>query len=177
MNTQFIKDSFHYFGIEKVSVAQLFRDYGYRYVFYLRMCQSGGWRKALFTFPRKHLSRKCGLEISPDTPIGSGFYIGHPYGITVNKTAVIGQNVNIHKGCTIGQENRGPRKGSPSIGNQVYLGVNSTVVGDITVGNDVFIAANAFVNRDIPDHSIVIGSPCKIIPSKGATDNYVINLI
>ena len=122
-------------------------------------------RKLIFTLPRKHLSRKCGLEISPSTQIGEGFYIGHPYGITINVDAKLGRNVNIHKGCTVGQENRGKRKGVPTIGDRVYL------------GNDVFIASNTFVNQDIPSHSIVIGSPCKVIERQNATEGYIINLV
>lgn len=173
----FAKDTFHYFGSEGVKLGRLLGDFGYRYVFYLRMCQAGGLRKLLFTLPRKHLSRKCGLEISPSTQIGVGFYIGHPYSITVNAGAKLGRNVNIHKGCTIGQENRGHRKGVPTIGDRVYLGINSTVAGKVSIGNDVFIASNTFVNQDIPDHSIVIGNPCKVIKTVNATEGYIINLV
>ena len=85
--------------------------------------------------------------------------------------------MNVHKGCTIGQENRGKRKGVPTLGDQVYLGINSTVAGNVAVGNDVFIAANTFVNQDIPDHSIVIGNPCKVVQKQGATEGYIINLV
>ena len=173
----FAKDTFHYFGRPGVRLGRLVGDFGYRYVFYLRMCQAGGLRKLLFTLPRKHLSRKCGLEISPATQIGEGFYIGHPYGITINVGAKLGCNVNIHKGCTIGQENRGKRMGAPTIGDRVYLGINSTIAGNITIGDDVFIASNTFVNQDIPDHSIVVGNPCRVIERRGATEGYVVNLV
>lgn len=81
----FSKDTIHYFGAPGVKFGRLIGDFGYRYVFYLRMCQAGGLRKLIFTLPRKHLSRKCGLEISPSTQIGEGFYIGHPYGITIQR--------------------------------------------------------------------------------------------
>ena len=60
-------------------------------------------------------------------------YIGHPYNITINSEVVIGENVNIHKGVTIGQENRGKRKGCPVIGNKVWIGVNATIVGAVMV--------------------------------------------
>ena len=172
----FSKDTFHYYGEARIKVGRLLSDLGYRYVFYLRMCQAGGFKKLIFSLPRKHLSRLCGLEISPSTKIGEGFNIGHPYGMTINRSAKLGRNVNIHKGCTIGQENRGVRKGAPTIGDRVYLGINSTVTGNITIGNDVFVASNTFVNQDIPDHSIVIGNPCKIIEKQGATEGYLVNL-
>lgn len=173
----FSKDTFHYYGEAGIKVNRLLTDLGYRYVFYLRMCQAGGFKKLIFTLPRKHLSRLCGLEISPCTQIGEGFYIGHPYGITINCAAKLGRNVNIHKGCTIGQENRGHRKGVPTIGDRVYLGINSTIAGNVTIGNDVFIASNTFVNQDIPDHSIVVGNPCKVIEKQDATGGYVVNLV
>lgn len=89
----------------------------------------------------------------------------------------MGCNVNLHKGCTIGQENRGRRKGVPELGNCVYMGINSTIVGRVTIGDDVLIAPNTYINCDVPSHSIVIGSPCKIIPREGATDGYIVNRV
>lgn len=68
------------------------------------------------------------IELSYSTNIGGGLYIGHPYCITINPEAILGQNINIHKGVTIGQENRGKRKGTPTIGNKVWIGVNATVI-------------------------------------------------
>ena len=106
-----------------------------------------------------------------------GLYIGHPYGITINPKAVLGKNINIHKGVTIGQENRGRRKGVPVIGNSVWIGVNSTIVGNITIGDDVLIAPNSYVNRDVPSHSVVFGNPCIIRHQENATEDYVNNKI
>ena len=173
----FLEDSYRLIARRKIDAIRIFRDLGYRYVFYLRMCQKGGAWKAIFVIPRKHLSRSCGLEISPNTNIGPGLYIGHPYGITINTGSVLGKNVNIHKGCTIGQENRGKRKGAPTIGNCVSIGINATIVGSISVGDDVLIAANSFVNCDIPSHSIVLGNPCIVIPKINATESYIINRV
>lgn len=112
-------------------------------------------------------------ELSDATNIGAGLYLGHPYGITINPRAIIGRNCNLHKGVTIGQENRGVRKGVPVIGDYVWIGVNSTVVGNIRVGNDVLIAPNSFVNCDVPDHSVVFGNPCVIKPCCRATKEYI----
>ena len=107
--------------------------------------------KVLFRYYRN----KNLIDMSIDTKIGEGLYIGHPYCITINPKAVIGKNCNIHKGVTIGQENRGVRKGTPVIGDEVWIGINSTIVGNVKIGNDVLISPNSFVNCDIPDHSIV----------------------
>lgn len=105
-----------------------------------------------------------------------GLYIGHPYCITVNPQSIIGENCNIHKGVTIGQENRGTRKGVPIIGNRVWIGVNATVIGKITIGNDVLIAPNSYVNFDVPPHSIVMGNPGNVIFRENATEGYINNL-
>ena len=120
---------------------------------------------------------KHGLEISPQTSIGKGLYVGHPYNITINPKAILGENLNIHKGVTIGQENRGARKGVPTIGNQVWIGINSTIVGNVTIGDDVLIAPNSYVNCSVPSHSVVVGNPCKIIPRDNATEHYINNLV
>ncbi len=130
-----------------------------------------------YRFRFKRIKEKRGIEISYNTRIGKGLYLGHPYNITVNSQAVIGDNVNIHKGVTIGQENRGKRKGTPIIGNSVWIGVNATVVGNITIGDDVLIAPNSFVNRDIPSHSVVYGNPCVIKHRENATEHYVNNKV
>ena len=123
----------------------------------------------------KLYGRKYGNEISPDATIGKGVYLGHAYNITVADGCVLGDNVNLHKGCTIGRETRGVRKGCPTIGNLVYIGVNATVIGNIKIGNDVMIAPGSFVNFDVPDHSIVIGNPGKIISRPNATADYISN--
>lgn len=102
-------------------------------------------------------------------------YLGHPYNITINKHAVIGNNCNIHKGVAIGQENRGKRKGAPVIGNRVWIGINDAIVGKIIIGDDVLIAPNSYVNCDVPSHSVVYGNPCIIIHRDNATESYINN--
>lgn len=87
-----------------------------------------------------------GLEIPGQAQIGAGFYIGHPYNITINANVVIGKNCNIHKGVVIGQTNKGLLKGTPVIGNEIWIGINAAIVGKITIGDDVLIAPNSFVN-------------------------------
>ena len=140
------------------------------FLFLFRKCQTSKrilkffW-KTLFHFHCK----KRNIEFPSSVSVGKGLYIGHFYNITINPDVIIGEFCNIHKNVTIGQENRGKRIGSPFIGNRVYLGINSTVVGRITIGDDVFIAPNAFVNFNVPSHSIVLGNPGKIIEKDEAT--------
>ena len=64
-------------------------------------------------------------------------------------------------------------KGSPTIGNNVWIGVNAAIVGRITIGEDVLIAPNSYVNIDVPSHSIVFGNPCIIKHRKKATEGYI----
>lgn len=113
------------------------------------------------------------VEIPKTTQIGPGLYLGHAYNITINHRTIIGKNVNIHKGVTIGQTNRGERQGVPVIGNDVWIGINAIVVGKIIIGDDVMIAPNSYVNCDVPSHSIAIGNPCIIKHRENATEGYI----
>ena len=72
-----------------------------------------------------------------------------------------------------GQENRGKRKGAPTLGDDIWIGINASIVGGVKVGNDVMIAPGAFVNRDVPSHSVVIGNPCIIKHKDHATEGYI----
>lgn len=145
-----------------------------RYMVYLRTSQStkNKFIKLFCEYKLYRLCRKYGIEIKTKTKIAPGFVMIHPYNITISPAAEIGRNCNIYKGATIGLSN-GKYPGAPQIGDSVQIGINSTVIGGIKVGNDVLIAPNTLVNRDIPDHSIVIGNPCKIIHRENATEQYV----
>ena len=106
----------------------------------------------------KQLSERTGIQIPTKTKIGRGFYIGHFGTIIINPEVIIGDNVNIAPGVTIGRTNRGNNKGVPRIGNNVWIGTNSVLVGNITIGDDVLIAPNAFINTDVPSHCVVVGN-------------------
>lgn len=133
-------------------------------------------KKCIYWYYRWRLMRmslKLGYQINVNTSIGEGLYLGHRGTIIVNGNAVLGSHINIANGVTIGQENRGIRKGAPIIGNKVWIGSNVTIVGHINIGNNVLIAPNTYVNFNIPDDSIVIGNPGKIIHSINATEGYI----
>lgn len=121
-------------------------------------------------------ARRRGIEIAANLQIGGGIFIGHAYNITINSRAKIGRNCNIHKGIVIGQTNRGSRKGVPTIGDRVWIGINSAIVGKITIGDDVLIAPNSYVNVDVSSHSVVFGNPCIIKHRDWATEGYVNNI-
>lgn len=154
--------------------AGLLGDHALRFLWILRCRQERD--NVLLKLMHRRMRLKYGLEISPEVRVGGGLYLGHAFNITINPGAVVGRNCNIHKGVTLGQENRGARKGAPKIGDQVWIGANSAIVGAITIGDDVLIAPNSYVNQSVPSHSIVMGSPCKIVPREYATAGYINNM-
>lgn len=152
----------------------------YKIVFLKRKCEIYRNNKALFLLHRllyEHYMTKYGVDIGAKTQIGPGFIVRHVGGIAINSNVVIGKDVEVLQGVTIGYERRGPRKGNPIIGNRVWIGSNAIIVGSIHIGDNVLIAPGAFVNFDVPDNSIVIGNPGEIIRKENAVDDYVINTL
>lgn len=168
-------DLYRFYGRKESYLERLTRPPELRYLYWKRKWESSKSRfiKLFCTVRLRRLSHRTQIQIPKRTQIGKGFYIGHSGIVIINERAIIGENVNVATGVTIGQENRGPRKGVPIIGNRVWIGTNSVIVGKITIGNDVLIAPLTFVNFDVPDHSIVVGHPAKIIPRKDAVKDYI----
>lgn len=166
-------DFFRYTGTtNKISCGRaLISSSALRFLLYFRMCQKfrkyhpiGFFSRIFYHFS----SARCHVEIPFTTYIGEGIYFGHFKNITINAKAKIGSNCNIMQGVTIGNESRGKRKGTPRIGDRVVIGPNSVISGRIFIGNDVLIGPLTFVNFDIPDKSVVIGNPAKIVSEKGS---------
>lgn len=105
--------------------------------------------------------------------IQQGLVLMHPYGITVNPKAILGKDITLFKGCTIGSVRSGKSAGTPIIGDRVTICVNATVVGGISVGDDVLIAAGAFVDFNVPNNSVVIGNPGVIHHKIDASYDYI----
>lgn len=121
----------------------------------------------------KRFMKKNGVEITFNGNIGAGLLLSHPYGITVNPGAILGENVTLFKGSTVGSVRSGKRKGTPIIGNNVVIGTNAFVCGGITIGNDVLIAANSFVDFDVPDNTLVFGNPGVMKYKENAAGDYI----
>lgn len=128
-------------------------------------------------FVLRHYQIKYGFQIYPETQIGEGLYLGHWGALVINPKAKIGKNCNIAQGVTIGQQNRGKNEGYPVIGNEVWIGPNAVIVGNVHIGNNVLIAPNAYVNFDVPENSMVMGNPGKIYPNMEATEGYINNKV
>lgn len=105
------------------------------------------------------------IWIPPQVTIGEGFHIIHAEGsLSIHPEVVIGKRCGVMHNVTIGTN---MSAGAPVIGDDVLIGVNSTVLGAIRIGDRVRIAANTAVTTDVPTDSIVVGSPAKIYPRLG----------
>lgn len=116
----------------------------------------------------RRLKFKYGLDISYRTKIGRGFYIGHFGGVVIHGDVEIGDNCNLSQGVTIGILQRGNKIGIPTIGDRVFIGPSSVILGGINIGDDVLIGANALVTFDVSDFSVVSAPLATIISNKGS---------
>jgi serine O-acetyltransferase len=121
---------------------------------------------------RKLIEISTGISIPASAKIGSSFYIGHFGGIILNSNTSIGYNCNIGQGVTIGVSGIGDKRGVPIIGNNVFIGVNSVVIGKIVVGNNVLIGACSLVNTDVENNAVMLGVPAKRI-SQNSSNGYI----
>jgi serine O-acetyltransferase len=114
-----------------------------------------------------------GAEVGNRAVIGKGLLITHTNGIVVHIDAVIGETCNLGHQVTIGIGGRGKERGTPNIGDRVFIGPGAKLFGLITIGNDVAIGANAVVTSSLPDSAVAVGIPAKVINYKGSRD-YII---
>ncbi len=151
------------------------RSYEWKFICVYRKYQAniGTIWERFFRYRLKKLEQKTGFSFERNTSIGRGLIIGHRGTIVINGAAKFGSYFFITHGVTVGRDIRGKRAGVPTFGDRVCIRANSTVVGNVKIGNDVLIAPNTFVNFDVPDHSIVIGNPAKIIHRENATEGHI----
>ena len=144
------------------------------FIYYGRMQEkvNNKYLKKWYGLWKRKIGNKYGMEITSFEKIGRGLLLCHAYNITVNENAVLGNDVTLFKGSTIGSIRTGKRKGVPCIGDRVVVGINATVVGGVSIGNDVMIAPGAYVNFDVPSNSVVIGNPGCIYSKMNAADDY-----
>ncbi len=115
-----------------------------------------------------HVSRGLtGVEIHPGAQIGRRFFIDHGMGVVIGETAVIGDDVLMYHGVTLGGTSLEKVKRHPTIGSNVMIGMGAKIVGAVTIGDNCKIGANAVVNKDIPPNCSVVGIPGRIVVRDG----------
>jgi serine O-acetyltransferase len=149
---------------------------GFRFTYYLRKVAYYAAKKnsiqvIAYLYNRvlyHHYRLKYGFDISPTTSVGAGLYIGHFGGVVISPHAVLGANINIAQGVTIGAASRGPREGAPTLEDRVWVGANAIIVGKVTIGHDALIAPGAYVNFDVPSMAVILGNPGKMVATTGS---------
>lgn len=100
-----------------------------------------------------------GISLPYSATIGDQFYIGHFGGIIINSQSVIGNNCNISQGVTVGVSGIGEHRGVPIIGNNVYIGANAVIAGNLKIGDNVVVGANSLVTNNVEANTTVLGVP------------------
>ena len=112
-------------------------------------------------------SKKTGVEIHPAVQIGKRFFIDHGTGVVIGETAIIGDDVTIYQGVTLGGTGKDTGKRHPTIGNNVMIGAGAKVLGPLEIGDNSRIAAGAVVLHDIPQNSTAVGVPARVVKKDG----------
>ena len=138
----------------------------------IRMHRRANWcyRRRMFFLARwisQRAARKTGIEIHPAATIGRRFFIDHGTGVVIGETAVIGDDVMIYQGVTLGGTGKDTGKRHPTIGNNVLIGAGAKVLGPFKVGNNSNIAAGAVVLDEIPPDCTAVGVPAHIVRRNG----------
>jgi serine O-acetyltransferase len=111
-----------------------------------------------------------GISLPAACEIGEGLYIGHYGCIILAAGCRIGHNCSLAQNVTIGVAGTGAERGAPVIGNRVFIGAHSVIVGRITVGDDAVICAGSVVSRSIPARAVVMGNPARVVSYDGGFD-------
>lgn len=107
--------------------------------------------------------RKTGIEIHPGATIGKGFFIDHGNGVIIGETAIIGDNVTLFQGVTLGGTGKERGKRHPTIEDNVMISAGAKVLGSFTVGSNSKIGAGSVVLQPVPPNSTVVGVPGRVV--------------
>ena len=107
--------------------------------------------------------RKTGIEIHPGAQIGKGFFIDHGNGVIIGETTIIGDNVTLYQGVTLGGTGKEHGKRHPTIGNNVMISAGAKVLGSFTIGDNSKIGAGSVVLSEVPPNSTVVGVPGRVV--------------
>ncbi len=108
-------------------------------------------------------ARKTGIEIHPGATIGKGLFIDHGHGVVIGETAIIGDNVTLYQGVTLGGTGKEKGKRHPTIGDNVMISAGAKVLGSFKVGENSKVGAGSVVVKEVPPNSTVVGIPGNIV--------------
>ncbi|MBE5881808.1 MAG: serine O-acetyltransferase [Lachnospiraceae bacterium] len=108
-------------------------------------------------------ARKTGIEIHPGAQIGKGFFIDHGNGVIIGETTIIGDNVTLYQGVTLGGTGKEQGKRHPTIGNNVMISAGAKVLGSFKIGDNSKIGAGSVVLEEVPPNSTVVGVPGRVV--------------
>jgi serine O-acetyltransferase len=111
---------------------------------------------------------RTGIEIHPGATIGEGLFIDHGMGVVIGETSIIGDDVTIYQGVTLGGTGKERGKRHPTIEDHVVIGVGATVLGDITIGHGSKVGGGAVVVNNVPPNCTVVGVPGRVVVREGA---------
>lgn len=117
----------------------------------------------LARFLQSQVNQIFQIDIHPNATIGGGIMLDHGTGIVVGETAIIGDNVSILHGVTLGGSGKASVDRHPKIGSGVLIGAGSSVLGNVRIGDGVQIGAGSLVVEDVEDYSVCVGVPAKVI--------------
>ncbi len=133
----------------------------------------GLWRRRFKLVARliSHMARMfTGIEIHPGASIGQGFFVDHGMGVVIGETSVIGDNVTLYQGVTLGGTSLEPGKRHPTLGDDVIVGAGAKGLGPITLGDGVRVGSNAVVVKDVAPGTVVVGIPAKAVTKRGEAE-------
>ncbi|MBQ6807420.1 MAG: serine O-acetyltransferase [Lachnospiraceae bacterium] len=107
--------------------------------------------------------RKTGIEIHPGAQIGKGLFIDHGNGVIIGETSILGDNVTLYQGVTLGGTGKEQGKRHPTIGNNVMISAGAKVLGSFTIGDNSKIGAGSVVLEEVPPNSTVVGVPGRVV--------------
>lgn len=132
----------------------------FRPVATLRLCQqSSGWRRLAAKALHRWACNKAGMDLPNNLQAGPGLKFTHGWGVVLSPYAVLGRDVIVMHGATIGAV--GER--APVIGDNVFIGAGAIVLGDIRIGDGATISAGSVVTKDVEPHEMVVGNPQRVI--------------
>ena len=128
------------------------------------------WCKNLKLLARllSQAARFCtGIEIHPGAQIGRRLFIDHGMGVVIGETAIVGNDVTLYQGVTLGGTGKIGGKRHPTLRDNVFVGNNANILGNITVGENSRVGAGSVVLRDVPPDSTVVGVPAHVVYQQG----------